>query len=108
MCGNVKRREMPGPLGRQGRLGKGTWAATSKGPREIPERLGIGALRRAPEPGVDSSCCVAGPHTKTPNGKPSPTFTFGVWGTGLDCESPLAPRDSFQGLCLEARGVPSD
>lgn len=106
---NGKRREKPGRFGRQGRLGKGAWAATSKGPRGIPGQLGLCALQRAPEPGVDSSCCVAGPHTKTPNGPPpSPTWTLGVWGTGRARESPLAPRDSFQGLCLAARGVPTD
>ncbi|VDN04135.1 unnamed protein product, partial [Onchocerca ochengi] len=30
---NVKRRENPERLGRQGRLGKGAWPATSKGPQ---------------------------------------------------------------------------
>lgn len=105
---NVKRRENTGRFGRQGRLGKGAWVATSKGPRGIPVQLRLCALRRAPEPGVDSSCCLAGPHTKTPNGPPSPTWTLGVWGKGRTRESPLAPRDSFQGLCLAARGVPSD
>ena len=33
---NVERRESPESFRRQGRLGKGVWAAISKGPRGIP------------------------------------------------------------------------
>lgn len=82
---NVKRRANPESLARQGRLGRGAWAAPSKGPRGFPRPLGLCALRRAPEPGLDPTCCEAGPHTKAPppNGPPSPTWTLGFCGTGV-------------------------
>ena len=49
---NVKRWENPERFGRQGRLGKGAWADTSKEPRGIPRQLALCALLRAPEPGL--------------------------------------------------------
>ena len=105
---NVKRREKPGRFGRQGRLGKGAWAATSKGPRGIPGQLGRCALRRAPEPGVVQLLRGRPTHQNPQRPPPRPTWTLGVWGTSCARESPLAARDSFQGLCLAARGIPSD
>ena len=46
---NVKSWETPEWFGRQGRLGKGAWAATSKGPRGVPGQLALLALLRAPD-----------------------------------------------------------
>ena len=44
---NKKRRKNPDLFGRQGRLGKGAWAATSKEPGGIPGQLGLCALLTA-------------------------------------------------------------
>ena len=54
MVWNMKRWENPESFWRQGRLGKGAWAATSKGPRGIPGQLGLCALLTAlaPIPGL--------------------------------------------------------
>lgn len=50
---NMKRWENPERFGRQGRLGKGAWADTSKEHRGIPRQFALCALLRAPEPRVD-------------------------------------------------------
>ena len=92
---NVKRQENPESFRSQGKLGKGTWSATSKGPRGIPRKLGLCALLMGPEPGVDLSCCLCGPQTKAPNKPSQPKVDLGVWGTGHARESPLVPWDSF-------------
>lgn len=79
---NVKTQENLESFRRQGTLGRGEWAAISKGPRGIPGKLGLCELLMAPEPGADHSCCLAGPQTKAPNGPPSPRWTPGVCGMG--------------------------
>ena len=79
---NVKRREKPGRFGRQGRLGKGAWAATSKGPRGIPGQLGLCALWRAPEPGVIQLLRGRASH-QNPQWPPRPNVDLGGLGHEL-------------------------
>jgi len=57
---NKKRRKNPDLFGRQGRLGKGTWAATSKEPRGISRQLGLCALLTTPSPGLILSAAWQG------------------------------------------------
>ena len=107
---NVKRRETPERVGRQGRLGKGAWAATSQGPRGIPGQLALLALLRVPEPGVDPTpCCAGGPQTKTPKLPVHPDGDLGGLG-----HRPCPPRKAHSlhqtrsrvSTWKEARGVP--
>lgn len=97
---NVKSRANPESLARQDRLGRGTWAAPSQGPRGIPRRLGS-------VPGVDPACCEAGLHTKAPpNGPPSPVWTLGVCGTSVPVKAHSLHGILFRPL-LTCRPCPS-
>ena len=107
---NVKRRETPERFGRQGRLGKGAWAATSQGPRGVPGQLAHLALLRVREPGVDPTpCCAGGPQTKTPELPAHPDGDLGGLGHG-----PCPPRKAHSlhqtqsrvSASKETRGVP--
>ena len=101
---NVKRREKPERFGRQGRLGTGAWAATSKGPRGIPGQLGLCALRRAPEPGVVQLLRGRATHQ---NPQRPPPAQRGPWGSGARA-MPVKAHWLHGILSRAARAIPSD
>lgn len=108
ICVGCEKRENPEHFWKARQAGKRGVTAISKGPKGIPGKLGLCALLMAPKPGVDPTCCVAGPQAK-PRQPTQLNMDSRVCGMGHACRKPTR----FMGFCpgsllgKRPRGVPS-